>query len=102
MCSPVAIGWNDIVDAQLLANLFDAQMQCVGVELFTGHIAHDSSWQVHEASSLVVRGISPAVALLSLLGSVGVELCSRVLSMQARPVVLKVYVTNLERGCDLS
>jgi hypothetical protein len=72
--SPVTVGWHDIVDAQLLADLLDAQMGHVGVQLLGGHGRSDGSRQVHETRRLVVRRISPAIALASLFGAVWVEL----------------------------
>ena len=73
--SPVTIGWDNIVDPQLLADLLNTQMQCVGVELLACHVSEDGSGQVHQTSSLVVSRVTPSVALLSLLGAVGVQLC---------------------------
>lgn len=40
---PVAICWDDIVDAQLLGDFFDAQMESVGFELLTCHVGQDGS-----------------------------------------------------------
>ena len=50
-------------------------MQCVGIELFACHVPEDGGRQVHQTSGLVVGCVTPSVALLSLLGTVGVELC---------------------------
>jgi hypothetical protein len=62
---PVAICWDDIVDAQLLGDFFDAQMEGVGFELLARHVGQDGSGQSHEACGLVLRGITPSVSLLA-------------------------------------
>jgi len=69
-CSPVAIGGNNILDPKLLTDLFNTQMKRVCFELFTSHVRHDGSWKSHEASSLVVSGVAPAISLLASPGSI--------------------------------
>jgi len=61
----IAVSWDDIVDAKLLGDFLDTQMQCVGLKLFTCHAGQDSSGQAHEASRLVLGCITPSVSLLS-------------------------------------
>lgn len=41
-CSPIAIGWDHIIDPQLLTDLFDTQMQSISIQLLAGHIAQHS------------------------------------------------------------
>lgn len=60
---PVTIGGYDIVDAQLLGDFFDAQMQRVRFELLGRHVGHDGRRQAHQASSLVLGLVAPSVAL---------------------------------------
>jgi hypothetical protein len=67
---PVAIGRDNILDPKLLADFFDTQMKSVSLELFTCHVCHDGSRKSHEASSLVVSGVAPAISLLASPGSI--------------------------------
>lgn len=70
-CIPVAVCWDHIVDAQLLADLLDAKMKRVRLKLLAGHVGHDGGGQAHEASSLVLRRLTPTAALLSLARAIG-------------------------------
>lgn len=60
---PVTIGWYDVVDAQLLGDFLDAQMQRVRFELLGRHVGHDGRRQAHQSSSLVLCLVAPSVAL---------------------------------------
>ncbi len=62
---PVAICRDHIIDPELLADLFNAQVQSVSLELFAGHIGRDGSRKTHQAGCLVLCNITPAVPLLS-------------------------------------
>lgn len=62
---PVAVGWYDIVDSELLANFLNSEMEGICFELFTGHICHDCGRKSHEACSFVVGCIAPAVSLFA-------------------------------------
>lgn len=68
---PVTVSRNDIVNPQFLADLFDAQMQSVGLELFACHVGHNSGRKAHEAGCFVLRGIAPSVALLATARTIG-------------------------------
>lgn len=72
--SPVAISGNNIVDPELLADLLNPQMGHISIELFRGHGRSDCGGQVHEASGLVVRSITPTITLATLLGAIRVQL----------------------------
>lgn len=63
---PVTIGGNNIVNLQLLSDFLDAQMQSVGVELFSSHGRIDGRGQTHQTGSLVFARVSPSVSLLAL------------------------------------
>ena len=62
---PVAISRDDIIDPELLTNLFNTQVKSVGLELFAGHVGHDRSWKSHQTSCLVLCGVTPTVSLLA-------------------------------------
>ena len=64
-CLPVTIGWDDIINSQLLADLLDSQMQCVGLKLFASHVRNNSCGKTHEASGFVFGCITPSVSLLA-------------------------------------
>jgi hypothetical protein len=68
---PVAIPWNDIVDADLLTDLFDSQVKSVSFELLRCHVGLDHGRETHEASCLVVGSIAPAVTLPTSLHAIG-------------------------------
>lgn len=68
---PITIGGHHVVDAQLLANLLDTEMQRVGLELLAGHGRENGGRKAHEASRLVLRRVAPAVALLATARPVG-------------------------------
>ena len=72
--SPIAIRRHNIVDPELLADLLDAQVSDIGIQLLRGHGRRDGSGQVHQARRLVVSGIAPTVALATLLRAIGVQL----------------------------
>ena len=69
--SPVAFGRHDIVDAQLLADFLDAEMEGVRLQLLAGHVGRDGRRQAHEARSLILRHITPSVTLLPPARAVG-------------------------------
>ena len=72
--SPVAVGWNNVVDPELLADLLNPQMGHISIELFRSHGRSDCGGQVHEASGLVVGCITPTITLATLLGAIRVQL----------------------------
>jgi hypothetical protein len=78
---PVAFGWHNVVNLELLCDFLNAQMQRVGVELFSSHVAVDGCGQAHQASSLVLARITPSVALLALARAVGI--CRIAVSMRS-------------------
>jgi hypothetical protein len=67
----VAISRDDVVDAQLLADFFDAQMKGVGFELLACHVGENGSRETHEASSLVLGDVAPSTALLASARTIG-------------------------------
>lgn len=74
MCLPIAICRHNIVDPELLADLLDAQMSDIRVQLLRGHGRLDGSRQVHQTSRLIIRSITPPVALATLLRAIGIVL----------------------------
>ena len=74
MYLPVAVSGNNVVNPQLLADLLHAQVGDICIELLGSHGRGDGRRQVHQASGLVVGGITPPVPLAPLLRAVGVEL----------------------------
>ena len=67
---PISIRRDDIVDAELLTDLLDTQMQHIGIELFSGHGRTDRCREAHEAGSLVLINVTPSVALLAAFGAI--------------------------------
>ena len=67
---PVTIRWDDIVDAELLADLLNTEMKRISLKLLIGKVCHDHRGQAHETGSLVLLRIAPTVALLALLDPV--------------------------------
>jgi hypothetical protein len=63
--SPVTIRGDDVINTKLLTDLLNAEMQCIRFELLIGEVGHDHGGQTHEASSLVLLSVSPAVTLLA-------------------------------------
>ena len=74
MCLPIAISRHDIVDPELLADLLDAQVSDIRVQLLRGHGRLDSGRQVHQTRRLVIRGITPPVTLATLLRAIRIVL----------------------------
>jgi hypothetical protein len=72
--SPVAISRNNIVDPELLADLLNPQMGHVCIQLLSSHGRSNCGGQVHKASGLVVRCITPTITLATLLGAIRVQL----------------------------
>jgi hypothetical protein len=72
---PITIRRDDVVDTKLLADLLNTKMQRISFELLVGKICHDQSWKPHEACSLILLRVSPSVALLTLLQSIGRGIC---------------------------
>lgn len=68
---PVTITWDNVVDADLLTDLLDAQVQSVCFELFRGHVRLNHGWKTHEAGGLVVGSITPTVTLPTSLHAIG-------------------------------
>ena len=72
---PVSISGDDIVDLEFLGNLLDAQVKSVGFQLLAGHVGHDGGGETHQAGSLVLGRIAPAIPLLATLRAIGVGSC---------------------------
>ena len=72
--SPITISRNNIVDPKLLADLLNPQMGHISIQLLSSHGRSDGRGQVHQTSGLVVRRITPAIALATLLGAIRVQL----------------------------
>ena len=68
---PISIRRDNVVDAKLLANFFDSQVEGVGLELFAGHVGENGRGQTHKTGGLVLRNITPSVALLTAPGTIG-------------------------------
>lgn len=71
MYVPIAVGRDDIVNAELLTDFLDTKMKSIGFQLLARHVGHDGGRQTHEACSLVLGCITPSVALLSLSRAIG-------------------------------
>jgi hypothetical protein len=69
--APVAIARDNVVDAKLLTDLLDAQVQGVCFKLFRGHVGLDHGRETHEASGFVVGGIAPTITLPTSLHAIG-------------------------------
>ena len=67
---PISIRRDNVVDPELLTDLFDTKMQCICLKLLIGHICHDQSRESHQTRCLVFLGIAPSVPLLALLDSI--------------------------------
>lgn len=79
---PIAICWDDIIDPQLLTDLFDAQMQSVSFELLICHVGHNHGRKTHQSSSFILLRITPPIALLALLGAIGIEFCHKLVERE--------------------
>ena len=71
---PIAIRRNDIVDPELLADLLNAQMRDIRIELLRRHGRCDGSRQIHQARRLIISSVAPPVALAALLRAIRVVL----------------------------
>ena len=74
MYSPIAIRRHNIIDPQLLANFLNTQVRHIRIQLLGRHGRRDGSRQVHQAGRFVIGGITPSIALATLLGAIRVEL----------------------------
>ena len=72
--SPVAVGWNNVVDPELLADLLNPQMGHISIQLLSSHGRSNCGGQVHEAGGLVVRCITPTITLATLLSAIRIQL----------------------------
>jgi hypothetical protein len=63
---PVVIGWDYVVDLELLSDLRDAHMDEIRVNLLRGHVGFDIDGKTHQASSLVVFLGTPSGLSLAL------------------------------------
>lgn len=71
-------------------------MQGVGLELFTGHVGDNGRGQTHQASSLVLRGITPSVALLA--SARAVSIGARLRAATALQFAVAIAVARLALG----
>ena len=94
-CLPVAIRWDDIVDPQLLTDLFDAQMQSVSFELLICHVGHDHGRKTHQSSSFILFRVTPSIALLALLRAIGIEFCRQLVESEYWGKLIDVPLAGL-------
>jgi hypothetical protein len=78
---PIIVTRNNIVDPQLLANLFNTKMQDIGIELLSSHGGLNRSWKTHQACCLVVVGSPPSVAPLADTRALGIDICRQLESI---------------------
>jgi hypothetical protein len=67
---PVSLVRHDIVDAQLLTNLLDTQVERVRFKLLFCHAGLDVGGQAHQTCRLVLRCLTPAILLLTTLRAI--------------------------------
>ncbi|KAI6776350.1 hypothetical protein HG530_000295 [Fusarium avenaceum] len=90
---PIAVSWDDVVDAKLLGDFLDSQVQRIGLELLACHVGQDGSGQAHETSGLVLGCITPSVSLLS--SSRSVRLAARLGIASTLQVAINAGVVNI-------
>jgi hypothetical protein len=90
---PISIRRDNIVDAKLLANLFDSQVERVGLKLFAGHVGENGRGQTHKTGGLVLRNITPSVALLTAPGTIGLRAWFGIAATLEVAIVVAIVVT---------
>jgi hypothetical protein len=83
----ITIRRDNIVDAELLADLLNTKMQCISLKLFIGEVCHDHRGQTHETGSLVLLSITPTVALLAPLDTISRGVRSNWASATLDPII---------------
>lgn len=68
--SPIPIRRHYIVNPKLLTDLFNTKMQGIRLELLVGEVRHNHGRQAHQASGLVLLGITPTITLLASLRAI--------------------------------